>query len=361
MDFLKEELELRKKKGILRVLPESNPGIDFLSNDYLGFAKIDSPLSGFSGSTGSRLLSGNSEAIENLESKIADIHKSENALLFTSGFTANLGLISCIAKKGDTLILDELCHASLIDGARMSFARRLSFKHNDLAELEKKFKAASGRVFVIIESIYSMDGDKAPLQKINNLCEKFNANLIVDEAHAIGVFGEYGQGLCQEQNIHSGLFARVVTYGKAMGTHGAAILCSNTLKEFLVNFSRPFIYSTAPSPHQVESISLAYDRLLKNAESRDKLINLISYWNEKKPLLKYGHWMGSNSPIQSLIIPDNDVLQVITATLQKHNFWIKPIKSPTVKEGSERIRFCIHSYNSMKEIDVLFNTLTQII
>ncbi|MBL4674746.1 MAG: aminotransferase class I/II-fold pyridoxal phosphate-dependent enzyme, partial [Mucilaginibacter sp.] len=229
--YLQSRLEQRAAEGSLRTLKPENDLIDFCSNDYLGFAhsaelkvSIDKEIEiykALNGSTGSRLISGNLDYTEELEKHIAGFHNAEAGLLFNSGYDANVGLFSSLPQKGDTIIHDELIHASIIDGARLSNANRYSFKHNDLESLEAKLKVAKGNSYVAIESIYSMDGDEPPLQQIITLTEQYQANLIVDEAHAIGL---YPTGLVSQLGLQDKVFARVMTSGKAMGVHGAIVL-----------------------------------------------------------------------------------------------------------------------------------------
>ncbi|MET1057537.1 MAG: aminotransferase class I/II-fold pyridoxal phosphate-dependent enzyme, partial [Pedobacter sp.] len=218
-NMLAEKLNLRSAEGTLRNLQYENTLYDFSSNDYLGFARSEElkktiseelekhPLTPL-GATGSRLLSGNTEFAEELEKEIAVIHKAANGLIFNSGYTANLALFSCVPQKNDTIICDELIHASVIDGARLSLAKRLKFKHNDLEDLEKKIRLSTGQCYVAVESVYSMDGDLADLIHIAMLCRDLNAHLIVDEAHALGVLGT---GLVDLLHLHHSVFARVVT------------------------------------------------------------------------------------------------------------------------------------------------------
>ncbi len=352
MKDFKKEIEHRKENGLFRLLGSSSGTIDFLSNDYLGLAQNVLSFSGSNGATGSRLLSGNNSQIELLESQIAQYHKAESALLFNSGYTANLGLISCIASRTDTLIMDELCHASLIDGALLSRANRLKFKHNDLKDLKLKLDRATGVKFVIIESVYSMDGTTSSIGEIIDICKQNDALLIIDEAHSIDITSE-----AENSSIASGnKVIQVVTFGKAFGSHGAAILCSQEIKEFLINFSRPFIYTTAPSPHQVEGIRLAYEQIKKADRQRGALKRLINHWNENKP--NDLHWIKSDTQIQSLVVSGNEKTIALSNELQSHGFSVLPIRKPTVKEGTERIRFCLHSFNTTQEIDSLFLKLS---
>ena len=248
-NFLEKKLRERQQANALRVLRLNDDKIDFCSNDYLGIVKnkliedsiINKNLS--HGSTGSRLLSGNYKLIEETEKIIADFHDAEEGLIFNSGYDANIGLLSSVPQKGDVIIYDQLSHASIRDGIRLSFADSFSFLHNDVDDLEKKLSAAAKpqqNIFVVTESVFSMDGDMAPLKEISKLCEKYNAALIVDEAHATGVVGEKGEGLVQHLDLQQKCFARLHTFGKACGCHGAVILGSTQLKKYLINFARTF-------------------------------------------------------------------------------------------------------------------------
>jgi 8-amino-7-oxononanoate synthase len=274
--FLDKKLNERIESDSLRTLILTNYSIDFCSNDYLGIVKnklientISSNLS--HGSTGSRLLSGNYQLIEETEKLIADFHEAEAGIIFNSGYDANTGLLSSVPQKNDMIIYDQLSHASLRDGIRLSFATAFSFLHNDLQDLEKKLSAShsDSKKFVVTESVFSMDGDFAPLREIVDLCEKYHAALIVDEAHATGVAGEKGEGLVQKLNLQNKCFARIHTFGKACGVHGAIILGSQKLKQYLVNFSRQFIYTTSLPPAATEAIFVSYKifpQLKRNAK-----------------------------------------------------------------------------------------------
>ena len=358
---LQLKLALRKQNNSLRVLHDKSSLIDFCSNDYLGFSQtLNVKPSTLSGATGSRLISGNSSQFEQLESKIANFHQSETALICNSGYDANIGLFSCIAHKGDTIIYDQYIHASIRDGIRLSKARSFSFEHNSLSSLQKKLEQASGSIIVAIESIYSMDGDCAPLEEIITLCEQYKAHIILDEAHAMGVLGEKGEGLAQNLQLQDKLFARVQTFGKAMGCHGAAILGSETLKNYLINYSRSFIYSTALAAHSLNSINAAYTKLT----SDDDISNLHKNISQFKSLLSdtlKSKWIESESPIQCFLIPGVDEAKRVEAGLQVKGLNSRAILHPTVEEGKERIRICIHSFNSAQEIKLCVDSLEELI
>jgi 8-amino-7-oxononanoate synthase len=349
-------LQARQEKKLLRALSTNFSGADFISNDYLGFSrlgKLNSKNSSTSGSGGSRLISGNSTFTEEVEKKIAVFHNAQAALIFNSGYDANLGLFSSVPKKHDLVLMDELIHASIYDGVRLSYAKHYKFKHNDVKDLEhlvEKYAKDHENIYVAVESVYSMDGDEAPLKDLITLKERFkNLFLIVDEAHAIGVFGK---GLCEGREEE--FFARVYTYGKAMGCHGAAVLGSTDLRNYLINFARSFIYTTALPEHAIATISNAYDLLQENEQQTHLRENIIYFLEKMKG---NNSFIKSRSAIQCMVFGSNDKVAALELKLKKANIDAKAVKSPTVKEGSERIRFCLHAYNTKQEIDNLVKLL----
>lgn len=365
-NFIALALQKRKEQNGIRTLKTSYSKIDFSSNDYLGFSTqgtLNKKLKSLentikTGSTGSRLISGNSDLFNEVENDIAQFHQAEAALIFNSGYDANLGLLSSVPQKGDLILSDELIHASLIDGIRLSHATHYKFKHNDtqhLQELIERHQAKYHSIFIVVESVYSMDGDNAPLIALAQIAETENIFLIVDEAHAIGVFGEDGQGLCQELNIHKKCFARVYTFGKAMGCHGAAVVGNDDLKNYLINFARSFIYTTAMPEHSLLAIQAAY-QLLPNTPEIKKLHEVISYFNSK--IKTTSNFIESTSAIHCKIVAGNTNVQQLEERCAEHSLFVKSIKSPTVKENQERIRICLHAYNTEQEIDNLFVVLS---
>lgn len=361
---LNETLQKREEQDLLRKLSLANKQIDFTSNDYLGFARsaelfrmIEDKMAASGrrvGSGGSRLLSGNSQEAEELETFLAGFHNAEAALLFNSGYDANIGLFSSMAKKGDTILYDELVHASIHDGIRLSRADSFPFQHNNLTHLEERLKRPKGDIFVAVESVYSMDGDCAPLREIADLCNTYQANLIIDEAHATGVFGK---GLVQNEEIQNKVFARIHTFGKALGCHGAVVLGSDILKKYLLNYARSFIYTTAFPLHSLISIECAYQLLDKSKDAQNKLHAIISYCREKIKTSGSTSWLDSKSSIQSLVVPGNTQVRKLCKKLQDADMDVRPILSPTVPKGKERIRVCLHSYNTKEEINLLFATI----
>ena len=366
MNSYQKALEEREKQHLLRTLPLPPEGIDFYSNDYLGLSQnqglaesIESCLnktSAQSGATGSRLLSGNSVYAERVEQLVAQFHNAEAALIYSSGYTANLGLISCLATRETTLFCDELLHASLIDGARLGHAKRIRFSHNDVADLASKLRKSTGQKIVIVESVYSMDGDISPLLEISDTCEKNEAMLIVDEAHSMAVYGDRGEGLVQKLGLEDKVLARIMTYGKGPGIHGAAIVGPNWLRDYQINFSRSLIFSTAPANHHFAAIEAMYNFIPGIDQERKKLTAVISYFNSKREISKK-NWLDSPSQIQSLIVPGNSEVIQAANKVKEAGINALPIRKPSVAEGSERIRICLHSYNTESEIDLLFEVL----
>ncbi len=363
---LVHSIEERKRKGLFRSLKSNYPKTDFSSNDYLGFSKnglIEQKIKNLehfsSGSTGSRLISGNSLFVEELEKKIAKFHSAEAALIFNSGYDANVGLLSSIAGKRDLILYDELIHASIHDGIRMGYAKYYKIKHNDIEHLKRlidRNKDFVDNIFVVVESVYSMDGDSAKLKELSEICDSKKIFLIVDEAHAVGVFGKNGKGLCNEFGIEEKCFARLYTYGKAMGCHGAAIVGSNALRDFLINFARSFVYSTALPLHSLLMIEAAYG-LLNETKQNVRLKDNISYFNS---LIKGDDkFIQSNSAIHCRLFPGNHNVDIIESQFKKNDMFVKGIKSPTVKEGAERVRICLHAFNTKEEIKKLVDLINE--
>jgi 8-amino-7-oxononanoate synthase len=345
---LKNKITQRIEEGTLRSLSLFTDFTDFYSNDYLGLSqvKLESKV-GAIGSTGSRLISGNSiEAIET-EKYLADFFKTESALVFNSGYDANLGFFSTVPQRGDVVLYDEYVHASIRDGIRLSFAESFAFKHNEVSDLKKKLDKQKGTIYVVVESLYSMDGDLVPLQEVAQVCSGDNVYLIVDEAHACGVFGNEGRGLVNQFNLEDKVFARVVTFGKAYGLHGACVLGSSELIAYLYNFARSFIYTTALPPEAYLRIQKQIE-ISRSVDLRNKLRQNISALRKVNP----SFWLSSasDSPIQMLRLEDLNKLKLLAVFLQENKIAVKPIYHPTVPKGKEGIRVCVHSFNTTEEI-----------
>lgn len=369
---LSVKLELRKQNNALRKLSIPKDLIDFASNDYIGFALsetifqeshqylIDKNIK-TNGATGSRLLSGNHQLYQEAEKRIAQFHQSESALIFNSGYDANVGFFSSVPQKGDFILYDELSHASIRDGLQLSNAKSYKFKHNDLDDLEQlilRIQQEHSEIYIVTESVFSMDGDTPHLKELVQLSNKYNCYLVVDEAHAMGVFGTKGEGILQLEEIQNNVFARIITFGKGLGCHGAAIVGSLELQEYLINFSRSFIYTTGLSPHAVATILIGYQHLEQTKNIHKLKENIIHFNQEKNVFGLKPLFVRSKSAIQSAIIPGNDAVKAIANQFQEKGYDVKAILSPTVTEGQERLRFCLHSYNSKEEISEVLRLLS---
>ncbi|KAF9902059.1 hypothetical protein EC991_005371 [Linnemannia zychae] len=392
---LQTQLESRKARSLLRrlvVIPETSA--DFSSNDFLGLARNPRLNSRFLkelhsfpahapplGSTGSRLLDGNSRYAEDLEVLIAEFHHAEAALIFNSGFDANVGFFSSVPQPGDVILYDEYIHASVHDGMKVTRAGvKKAFLHNNLEHLEELLqtiryedqerqrtgvsenKGSSNKdrafkprnIFVAVESVYSMDGDTAPLKEIVDLLEHFDAHLIVDEAHATGVFGKQGRGLVNELGLESRVFARLHTFSKALASNGAAMVGPKVLKEYLINYARPLIYSTFTSFSNLASVKSAYQMLMagETVELVQKVQNLITHFRTTIKIPTH-MLLPSQSPIQGIVMDGNAKVNALSQQLIQAGLNVKPIRFPTVPKGKERVRICLHSHNTIEQVDKL--------
>jgi 8-amino-7-oxononanoate synthase len=380
-DKLLKLLASRKKEETFRQLRTINGLIDFLSNDYLGFATNETLFSktfqlllnegvASNGSGGSRLLSGNHKLYTILEPLLATFYKAGKALVFNSGYDANMGLFSAVPQRGDLIFYDEFVHASIREGIRMSNAKAYSFSHNELSSLQEKVDINLNRndnsdliVYVVTESVFSMDGDSPDLKALVKYTKANGFNLIVDEAHAVGVLGKNGEGLLPELGLENEVFARTVTFGKGFGCHGAAVLGSEDLKDFLVNFAKSFIYTTALTPHTLATIISAHKYFNElGEEPKRKLSENIKYFKAQIKQYKLEQFfISSDTAIQCCIIPGSKKVKLVSKKLIDKGFNIKAILSPTVPEGQERLRICLHNFNSSEEIGLLLKLLASYI
>ncbi|MGV3461488.1 MAG: aminotransferase class I/II-fold pyridoxal phosphate-dependent enzyme [Flavobacterium sp.] len=358
------KLEARQAALALRELPAHSGLVDFSSNDYLGFSRNQNIADNAAeilkkyqanGATGSRLITGNHQLYGKAEQLISGYHSAEAALIFNSGYDANIGFFSSVPQKDDVVLYDEFIHASVRDGIRLGNAKTYKFKHNSAESLKtllQKFRGAAAEIYVVTESVFSMDGDSPDFAKMTQICKEFNCRLVFDEAHAVGVLG---QGLANTADC----FAHIVTFGKALGCHGAAVLGSDMLKSYLVNFARSFIYTTALPPHSVATIIAAYNHLSETGDDNRKMlmdnISMFKYTVGQLGLQDY--FITSHSAIHCAVIPGNERIRTIATKLQEKGFEVKAILSPTVPEGRERLRFCLHSFNTPQEVEQVLNEL----
>ena len=374
---LHQKLQERAASNALRELAPPSQKVDFVSNDYLGMAKDEAVFKGAyqlllnrdmaqNGATGSRLLSGNSALFLETEEQVAHFYNSEAALIFNSGYNANLGFFASVPQRTDVVFYDEFIHASIRDGIVMGNARSYKFEHNNVEDLKaiinrvRSANKAEIECYVVTEAVFSMDGDSPDMEAFITLCKKYKYHLIVDEAHDIKRLDQSRKTLGQESD--DPVFARLVTFGKAMGVQGAAILGSADLKSYLVNFARSFIYTTAMPPMSIASILLAHtdDQIARITEATALLQKNIQYFNFQTNAMGLSAiFIPSSSPIHCCIIPGNKKVKDMAAQIQNSGFNIRPILAPTIPEGQERLRFCLHSYNTQEEIKEVLSILSK--
>lgn len=356
-------LQDRRAAGLFRSLRDSCGLIDFSSNDYLGIASLkllSADLSG-SGATASRLLRGHTAQFDSLERQIAAFHRSESALICNSGYTANLALLGTVVNRHDTVLYASNLHASLRDGIRLSAARSFKFDQSDLSTLFRRSDRVSGQVFVVVESVCSMSGELAPVVELARYCEEKGFYLIVDEAHAVGVIGQSGRGLVCAHKLESKVFARVVTFGKSVGAFGAAVLCDRLTREYLINYARPFIYTTALPPMLLSTISAAYNLMEAHPEFQGELQSKISFFKQNAGPQVQSRLLASDVPIQAVIIPGNNSCKQAAEEIVSRGIDVRPILAPTVSAGAERLRVCVHRFNSNEDIRSLLSALESVV
>jgi len=354
MDFLKDRLDEQIAAGRYRQLhPVAERGgdrLDFSSNDYLALsvhpevvaAGLEALTRYGAGVGAARLMSGDLQLFHDLEEEVASLKECQAALVFGSGYLANIGIIPALVGRGDTVLTDRLDHASIYDGCRLSGARMLRFRHNDPTHLEEFLSKCqgSGRMLVVVESLYSMDGDIAPLTELVELKERYSCLLMVDEAHATGLYGRRGGGLVQEHGLAERVDVVIGTFGKGLGSYGAYVAGSQILRDYLINRARSFIYSTGLPP-AVIGASLAAVRLVqREPELRRRLAENVEYFKE----CLTGEGM-SGSPGPSQIIPirvgDSERALSLADECRREGLFVTAVRPPTVPEGSARIRLSV--------------------
>ena len=364
MTFFEDQIESLKSKAIFRSLKrvssvqgpliriDGKRVLNFCSNNYLGLANdprlIRAGVAALrrygAGSGAARLISGNFPLHEELESRLAQFKGTEAALLFNSGYHANVGVLPALAGEGDLICSDELNHASLIDGCRLSKARTIIYKHNDLNHLEALLKKQRGRVKVIVtEAVFSMEGDLCPLTGLLKVADRYGAMVYLDEAHAVGLFGKRGEGLAP-RNPPPHLIS-MGTLGKAFGSYGAFVSGSNVLKKYLLNRARSFIYTTALPPAVIGASLAALQIVETEPERRQRLwanIDLLhTHWTDDKK---------DRSPIFSLVIGSAEKTMKISQKLFQEGIYLQGIRPPTVPEGTSRLRLTVMATHTERQI-----------
>ena len=360
-------LEERKRTQgyrVRQVAEQNDHCLNFASNDYLGLARSPELIQAWQkgaelygvGSGGSSHVTGYHEPLQQLENQLAKWLGYERAIVYSSGFSANQALIQLLIEKDDWIIADKLSHASLVEAAMNSEGNFKRFAHNDLDSLKRLSSKIEHdkAVLTITEGVFSMDGDEAPLQDIQIITQRNQNNwLMVDDAHGIGIHGKEGKGTCDQYGIHPDIL--IVTFGKALGVKGAAILCSDLVAEYLVQQSRALIYSTAIPPAQAYTLLKSIEIVQKADEQRQYLQDLILYF--KTELKTLGIENQSNSPIQPIIVGSNEESLRVSQVLKEHNIWAMAIRPPTVPANSARIRMTLNTNHTQENIDHVIGAL----
>lgn len=368
LDHYATSLRGLARKSRLRML-SGRSGFDFASNDYLALAgdrrisdAITTALANGTpvGATGSRLLRGNAPEHEALEAKAAGFFGSERALFFGGGYVANFAVLTTLPQKGDLIVLDELIHASAREGARAGRADVVEVRHNSADAVDSAIKTwrvdgGIGRAWIVAESLYSMDGDHAPLNELHEIAERHEAFLFIDEAHATGVYGPNGRGLAHHLARRENVVV-LHTCGKALGASGALVTAPAVLCDYLINRCRPFIYSTAPSPLMAVAVATALDVVAAEPERREQLATLATLAGEKAKALGF---KASGSQILPIVIGDNASTMALAEALQAGGFDVRGIRPPTVPEGTARLRISLTLNVGANEISALFHALSQ--
>ena len=306
-----------------------------------------------------RVLSGQTELANQVERELATFYRAQTGYLFSTGYSANLGLLSCIGQIGQIILYDEFVHASIHDGLRLSRCEKRMFKHNDMVEVEHILRSTQTCCLIVVESIYSTSGDEAPLRELVRLTKTYSAYMIVDEAHATGVYGPQGRGKVVEYGLEDQIYARIHTFGKALHAHGAIVVGNELLRNYLINYARSSIYTTFLPGYQLLSMLHAHQWLQRpeTVQDRKKLFSLIDHF--KEAALDYPSLvlLPSSSPIQSILFPGNDHVLQMSRHLRNQGLDVRPLRFPTVPKGTERLRICLHAHNRNEEIDRLFSIM----
>ena len=356
-----------EEKGLRRTL-RAPAGIDLSSNDYLGLAmhpRVKAAMAAAveregAGSTGSRLLRGERDSFAALERRFARFKGTERALYFSSGYLANIAVMTTFADAGDLIISDAHNHASLIDGIRLSSARREIVPHNDIEAVRRALNSAggsNGESFVVLESLFSMDGDEAPLGEYAELCAQRGAHLIVDEAHAVGIHGARGSGLIDEHGIAEQVFLSISTAGKALGVAGAFVAGPSWAIEYLIQRARPFIFSTAAPPSLASAIDVSLTLVEQEPGRRERVRELAAGLRSR--LMSAGVPIGpGTSHIVPVLIGDNDAAVAVAEMLQRDGFDVRAIRPPTVPPGTARLRVSVNAALTHEIIEQFVVSLT---
>ena len=363
MNTILTELNSIKENHLYRNIT-SLMGIDFCSNDYLGLIKkgiISTDISPFeSGAGSSRLIPGNHNITKEIENLLSQIYNVESTLFFGSGYLANLGVLQAMGGDEVEFFSDELNHASIIDGIKLSKGKKKIYRHNDFSYLEEMLKKSSAqKKCIITESVFSMDGDSPAINELIEISERFAAFLIIDEAHATGVLGRSGLGLMEDFKYNKEKTIIIHTCGKAIGCYGAFVTSGNLIRELFINKARTLIYSTALPPALIRQIYFAINKIIVSDNERIKIGENIQY--AKEEFQKMGLMLNGSHISYIKLLDKNTNLYEIDQKLKNKGFEVKAIRFPSVKKGEERLRITLKSFNSKKEIQALAYNIKEIL
>ncbi|MGE7926755.1 8-amino-7-oxononanoate synthase [Lysinibacillus xylanilyticus] len=379
--WFQRELQLIEEKGLTRKLRSFSNGNEseiimngkkyllFSSNNYLGLAtdfrlrmKAFEGISKYgTGTGGSRLTTGNFVIHEQLESEIADFKKTEAAIVFSSGYLANIGVISSVMKAGDIIFSDAWNHASIIDGCRLSQAKTIVYEHADMVDLEHKLRQSrgDGKMLIVTDGVFSMDGDIAPLPEIVALAKKYNAYIMIDDAHVTGVLGSDGRGTADYFGLKDEIDFTVGTLSKAIGAEGGFVATSSIAKNYLLNNARSFIFQTGLSPSAIEAAREGLSIIQNEPERREQLLNNAKYLRLNLEKFDFVVTEGE-TPIISLLIGDAHEAMQFSEKLLDEGVFIPAIRPPTVPKGSSRLRITVMATHTMEQLNTVINKIKKI-
>ncbi|CAN5763343.1 8-amino-7-oxononanoate synthase [soil metagenome] len=366
-DGLKRRISPADRTSARTVRREGPELVNFSSNDYLGLSRHPAVLAGAerdlrkgAGATASRLMAGTDYDYVALENAVAFFKRTEAALVFGSGYLANIGTIPALVGRRDAVFSDRLNHASIVDGIRLSGAAAYRYRHNDMQELEQMLREApeGGRKLIVTETLFGMDGDLAPLERIVDLKNRYGAALMIDEAHATGVLGPQGRGLAHQFGLEGEVDVSMGTFSKALGLYGGYIATKRSWADYLVSSARTFIYTTALPPAVVGGVGAAIEMVLGGDYLRERLTELSAVF--RKGLADLGLDSGSRSHIHPVVIGSAAGVVGISAQLEEIGVLAVPIRPPTVPDGSARLRFSICASHTEGDVEVALDALKKV-
>jgi len=357
-DFLKAKLVSPQQENLVTTPGKTSAGIDFFSGDYLGIIRNrllrNRPTDLHTGAGGNRTSGIDCKLLTDTEDRIATFHDAEAALFFSSGYMANMGVINTVVQKGDSFLYDEYSHPSVKEAATLSKAATTIFQHNNVEDLHSHLKKAGGRIFIYTQAVFESDGSIAPLEKIIAMARQYEAYVIVNESHSIGIFGEKGEGLVYHLGLQDDVFVRIHSFGNTCGSHGAVVLGSTVLKKYLLHFCKQVTNSTALSEQMLSTIWESYKVLPQLWQERTHLQTIIhTFQDAELPCKK----LVSYTPIQYLLVPGADIVTLLADELNAAGFVTRAVIYPEVAKESEMLKIVLHSFNTRGEVSWLIQAI----